>query len=359
MRRVAALGPDDGWRMNRPGIWALAWGLLLACAPRLATAQEKARASPLYVSLEYEAPDHCLSTQEFSAIVKKRLGRDPFADTAPDRVSAIVSEIGDVLSGDLVWRDQRGKSTGQQHFPSSTHHCSQLIEAMAFALAVQIQLLETEAAAKEESVSPEVARAPTPAASTPPEKSKPAPPEPPSPPDQSNHSSSPKGPGRAGTWLLGAGGGLAFGMSSRVVPTARFFVGLRWTALALEFGLEGGAPTITRREDGAGFSQWHLLSSAAGCALFEPLSVCALLKVGTVQVSGRDVDVANDTAGALAQSGLRLALGRQLSSRTLLSLRADGLVNLTRWSVALDQLQVWRAPPLAFDAGLDFAVFFQ
>jgi len=335
--------------------WQLVSLLLTLGTTRIADAQDAAKTVPLYVSLEYQAPDDCLTQYEFRAVVRKRLGRDPFLDTAPNHVLAFVSQAGGVLSGDIIWHDDSGSSTGQRHFPSTSNRCAQLVEAMAFALAVQIQLLEIEVDQQMKSASGAGSGAPT-------KPNKPEPPAPPSPsPDRPIPPVKRAEPVRRGAApFIGAGGGLAFGMSSSVVPVGRLFAGLRWTAVAAELGAEVSLPVIaSRRADGAGFSQWHLLTSAAGCVLPDPWLACALLKVGTVHVSGRDIDEPHGAGTLLAQSGLRVAFSPHLSARTLLSLRAEGLVNLTRWSVMLDQTPVWSSPPFAVTSGLDFTVLFQ
>lgn len=340
--------------MRSTPAFRLVWTALVFSVPRLAAAQDAPKTSPLYVSLEYDAPDQCLSAREFKGIVKKRLGRDPFVEGSPNRVSALVSQGDGVLAGDVVWQDEGGGAKGQQHFPSTTNHCAQLIEAMAFALAVQIQLLEIEVEQKAKAASQDVSVAPAT-----PEKSVPSAPEVPHPAPATASNRSPKKTGRSPTPFFGGGGGLAFGVSSHVAPAGRLFGGVRWTVLAIELGAEASAPVVTRRADGAGFSQWYLLANGAACALFEPLTVCALLKVGTVRVTGRDIDVPNGTGALLAQSGVRAALSQHLSSSVFLSLRGEALVNMTRWSVNLDHTPVWSSPPFAFIAGLDFTVLFQ
>ncbi|HEX2669786.1 MAG TPA: hypothetical protein VHM25_02885 [Polyangiaceae bacterium] len=340
--------------MRRVRPWQLAGLLLTLAVTRLADAQDAAKTVPLNVALEYEAPDDCLTQYEFRAIVRKRLGRDPFVEAAPNRVLAFVSQAGGVLSGDIIWRDDVGSSTGQRHFPSTTNRCGQLVEAMAFALAIQIQLLEIEVDQRAKSATGDGASAPA----TPQKSAQPV-------PDRPSHDppirtpNQPEPVRRGAAPFIGGGGGLAFGMSSSVVPIGRLFVGLRWTAVATELGLEASLPVTTHRADGAGFSQWHLLTSAAGCVLPEPFGACALLKVGTVRVTGRDIDEPHGTGTLLAQTGLRVAFSPHLSAHTVLSLRAEGLVNLTRWSVMLDQTPVWSSPPFAVTSGLDFTVLFQ
>ena len=340
--------------MRRAKLWQIAWTVSALSVPRLADAQEQSKAAPLFVRLTYEAPSQCRSVGEFRAIVRKRLNRDPFVEASSNRVFVAVSQLDGVLSGELVWRDDQGNSTGQQSFPSTNNHCSQLIDAMAFALAVQIHLLEAVVVEKTKSASEEEPRVKPSlqkdvASATSSHGSEPSSVAPPPTPE----------PRRPAALFIGGGAGLAVGMSSQVVPEGRFFAGLRWTALAVELGLEASAPVITRRADGAGFSQWYLLASAAGCASFQPWSACALMKLGTVRVSGRDIDVPNGTGALVAQAGLRLALRQRLSARTFVSFRTEGLVNLTRWSVLLDGIEVSNTPRFAWVSGLDLAFYFQ
>ncbi|MEP7051668.1 MAG: hypothetical protein ABJB12_15000 [Pseudomonadota bacterium] len=333
---------------------ALAAALMMGVL-RDARAVSPAAAAPLSVTLEYDVPSGCPDERDFRSIVSQRLGRDPFVQAASNRVSVVVSPADTTISGELVWRDDTGNSRGAQHFPSKTNHCAQLIQAMGFALAVQIQLLEVEDAGTPKASGQDA------------QPSSPTPPEPTSPPKQvapkpeapTPVTHRPQRDGMGPRLFVGGGGAIAVGMAPRPVAGARVFAGLRWPLAALEFALEGSAPVTVRRADGAGYSQWYLLASAAGCGVFEPGSVCALLKAGTVRVAGRDIDVPNSAGAALVQSGVRLALSQHLSASTSLSLRGEGLLNLTRWSATLDRLPVWSASRLALDSGLDLVVLFR
>jgi hypothetical protein len=329
--------------------------VLVVGAPGYARAQGADADKPLSVTLEYDVPDTCPDAQEFRTIVTKRLGRDPFVEGAPNRVLVLVSPADNTISGELVWRDNAGKSTGKQSFPSRTNHCAQVIAAMGFALAVQIQLLEVEddgrpkpirqGALVAEPSPPKAIIAPTrpsveleaPAVTV----------------------RAPKPHGAAPTFSVGGGGAGDLGVSPHLVAAGRVFSGVRWALAAVELAFEASVPVTARRADGAGFSQWYLLASAAGCGVIEPWSACAVFKAGSIHVAGRDIDLPSGASAAVIQSGLRVALSQRLNASTSLSLRGEGLVNLTRWSVTLGHLPVWSAPRLAFESGLDFAVFFR
>ncbi|MEO8900401.1 MAG: hypothetical protein ABI488_02210 [Polyangiaceae bacterium] len=332
-------------------------GVLLAvflavAGPRPAAARSGAPAKPLVVTLEYDAPETCPQVGEFKAIVVKRLGRDPFVEEAPDRVSVVVWPTDDALTAKLIWRESALNRAGEHTFPSRTNHCAEVIGAIGFALALQIQLLEMDGAAAQAPDGRTSELGSTPSAATAPRRM----PRSPEPPVQHALPEQRRLPPRVS---VGVGAAIVSGISSRLVPTARLFTDLRWTFAAVELGAEASAPVTTRREDGGGVSQWNLLSTAAGCGLIDRWRGCMVVKAGMVHVAGRDVDLARSANAALVQGGLRLAWSQKLSARAYLSLRGEGLVNLTRWSVTLDHVPVWSAPRLALASGLDFVVLFR
>ena len=75
-----------------------------------------------------------------------------------------------------------------------------------------------------------------------------------------------------------------------------------------------------------------------------------------MNVVGQTIDAPRSESAALVQTGLRLALRQDLGRGAYVSARAEGLLNLTRWTVTLDQLGVWTSPRLAYLGGLDFGV---
>jgi len=338
-------GAASGHMTRRPHSLKAAWLVCVLLFSTAAHAQEKR----LNVTLSYDALDSCPNTSEFKGIVSKRLGRDPFVDDAPKRVSAVISSEGGELVGKLLWRDSAGNITGEQNFPSKTNRCAPVAAAMGFSLAVQIQLLE------DDSVEPQ------PAIETPPVLTQPK--REPQPTQIAPAATRVDAVARRGTsaasFAVGGGVSAFSGMSSNLVPDARVFGSARWPAFALELGIELSAPVTVRREDGAGVSQWYLLSSVAGCGRIAPFRACGVFKAGTVRATGRDIDLPKTATAVLTQSGLRLGLEQRLSERAYLSFDADGLVNLTRWSVSLDHVPTWTSPRFAFGAGISLLVLFR
>ena len=81
--------------------------LSIVCFWALGPAEAEARAAEFTVSLEYDAVSGCPDVAEFKAVVIARLGRDPFADSAPDHVLVGITARTRGLDGRLEWRDSR------------------------------------------------------------------------------------------------------------------------------------------------------------------------------------------------------------------------------------------------------------
>ena len=114
----------------------------------------------------------------------------------------------------------------------------------------------------------------------------------------------------------------------------------------------------TRRGDGAGFSQQHLLASMAGCATLKWWGVCLLAKGGGVRVVGKDIRNPASPWGRIFETGLRLAVMQRFGRHAYVAAQGEGLINVTRWTVTLDQKPVWTSPRLAATVGLDLGVRF-
>ncbi len=89
-----------------------------------------------------------------------------------------------------------------------------------------------------------------------------------------------------------------------------------------------------------------------------PWSACLLAKAGEIRIVGKDVDNPIALSGPILETGLRLAVLHRLGRRLYVAARAEGLINVTSWRVALDQNLVWTAPRFAATIGLDLGVRF-
>lgn len=331
-----------------------------ACHAGVAAAQSETEARPFAIALRYAAVGGCPGPKNFQAIVTKRLGYDPFSENVGARVFVFVAPVDATLEGHVVWHDSAGIWAGDQTFPSKTANCSELVVAMGFAVALQIQLLSVHKATDSgdpvaASPSPHLlarAVAPTPA---------PAPGTPSNSDEQRSAGQLVSRTRRSddarstATAFANAGVSVGFAMAADAIALGRVGGALTWPHLALELDGEASLPTITRRNDHGGFSQRYLLLSAAICGREQQWIACPLVKAGQVRIDGRDVDVLRSSSAAFVQAGVR-AETRQIWSGFYLGARAEGLVNLTRWTGALDNVPVWSTPRFAFTLGLDLGV---
>jgi hypothetical protein len=335
--------------------------LICACALLVATLglwAGRAQAALFTVSLEYDGGPGCPDVQDFQAIVRARLGYDPFAPAAPDHVSVRITPGIGAMDGHIEWRDSTGRWAGDQTVPVATKDCRHLVRALGAALAVQIQLLAATRDPGESTAAPKSAEPP------------PAPPAPqPVPPAAVPRSTSiepsaatvetrPPAPsaavrGAGPTVAIGAGTAVGFGMSSSPVLLGRVLGSLGWQHASLELAAEASLPSTPRRSDGAGVAQQHLLASAAGCAILTRWSACLVAKAGEVRMTGEDIDLPKSAVVPLVEAGGRAGFVQLLGRGFFVDAHADGLVNVIRWTGTLDQIPVWTAPRFAAVLGLD------
>ena len=326
----------------------------------LALSAGEAVAAPLTVRLDYAAGAGCPDAADFKAVVIARLGYDPFVDAAPERVLVRIEPRGAAVDGRIEWRDAGDNWAGEQAFPSVSTDCPRLVRAMGFALAVQIQLLAKASADPAKRAA--AAEAPSPPggpATTNVEQRISAPPPPAEPSVTSVAAAQPTSTGGAPpTFAIGAGPALGFGISSAPVLLGRLFGVVAWPHVSLELAAIASLPATTRRADGAGFSQQHLLGSAAACATITGWNACALVNAGVAHMAGENIEQPTSANVAVVEAGVRAGINQRLAARAVVSAHADGLVNLTRWTGRLDQIPVWTAPRFAAALGVDASVEF-
>ena len=336
-------------------------GLGLVLVAWLGPAALPARAATVVVSLKYAAAPGCPDATDFKAAVIARLGYDPFSEEAPDHVLVQIRPRGASLDGHIEWRDAQGQWTGDQRFPQRRPNCLHLVRAMAFALALQIQFL---------------AKADAPPAVAAPVTEKPAPNEPTPPPPPPAYAppaviaptlEPPAVPVVAAplpmrharpVFAVGTGPAVGWGMSSSPVVLGRVFGAAGWQRLSLELALVMSVPSMTRRSDGAGFSQQYLFLSAGSCGTLSRWKACLLVNAGQVRLQGRDIDRPASAAVPLLEVGARVGVVQGIGRRVFLDAHVDGVALLTRWIGRLDEVPVWSAPPFAATIGVDAGVRF-
>jgi hypothetical protein len=340
----------------------LACAVAGVCMPMFAWSEGQVDAGALAVALEYSAAPGCPDANDFKAIVVGRLGYDAFRGDARDRVLVNIASRGSAFEGHIEWRNAEGRWAGDRTFPSRSDDCNELGRAMAFALALQIQLSARTRAYPGSNLT----AVPTETGNTSETPVAPIPAPLPNSPTSNVQQEAPiqtkvtKPPDLVPqpTLAIGAGGLAGFGLSSTAVPFGRAFGSVAWQHSSLELAAEVAWPKTTRREDGAGYSQQQFLLSAAGCGDLQPWSACLLAKAGAIRILGKDLDHPKSPSGPMLETGLRLALVQPLGRQLYLAARAEGLVNVTRWRVTLDQNLFWASPRFVATVGLDIGVRF-
>jgi hypothetical protein len=335
--------------------------LVCACVVYVATLWPgRAQAALFTVSLDYDGGPGCPDVQDFETVVRARLGYDPFAKAAPDHVFVRITPGVGAIDGHIEWRDSAGRWAGDQTLPVATKDCRHLVRALAAAIAVQIQLLAATRDPGDGTAAPK-STGPPPGASTP----QPVPrstlarissTEPPGATLETKPSAPSTARGLGPVLAMGAGTSVGFGMSSMPVLLGRVLGSVAWQHLSVELAAEASLPTTTRRSDGAGFSQQHLMGSAAACTLLTRWRGCLLASAGEVRMTGAEIDLPTSAVVPLVQAGVRVGLVQPLGRQFFLDAHADGLANVIRWTGTLDQVPVWTAPRFAAVFGVDVGV---
>jgi hypothetical protein len=314
-----------------------------------ATSAGAAPAPPqLVVVLSYQLDPElhgCTSEAEFRDSVVKQLGYDPFRSEAAHRVVAEVSETESGIEGRLAWADANGNPEGERRLSSQGQDCGGFLKNMAFAIAVQIQLMSSTESGSSSSAAPASPIAPPPKTSPPPKTTPVAP-------------ASPKPGGPTPKWSLALGAGpiAELGVVPSMAGGFRLFAAARGNTLSLELSPELTLPVTFRRADGTGFSATSYAATLVPCARRGRLALCAVGMLGVLAVRGFGVDDARSPSSFVARAGLRLAFDQPLSEHLALGAHADGLATLTPRTVLLNEVPVWTTPNLGLMVGIDLAV---
>src|SRR5260370_27509678 len=139
-----------------------------------------ARDASFSVALGYEVDPMlrgCPSEAEFRRAVVQHLGYDPFRSEGRHRVVAQMQESERGIEGQVVWTDAAGNKEGERRLASPSRDCGEFVRRLIFAMAVQIQLLNSSPAPDD----PHAEHAPA-ASSAAGHAAAPPPPAPPTPP---------------------------------------------------------------------------------------------------------------------------------------------------------------------------------
>jgi hypothetical protein len=332
-------------------------------------------AGELFVGFRYEVNPglrDCPGEAEVRGRIEQQLGYAPFRADANDQVTFRIDpadpgkerrqETG--ILGSVVWTDRTGNGKGERRFSSDVSDCGQLARDMAFAAAVQIQLLATG-----EAIPPQTSPSPSPAApmTAPIQQHQDKRAEeratdvvahaPSATPVETAPSDSLPSPGHW-SFLGGVGPSVAWGLAPRTTAAGRGFAAMLSKHAAFEIGCEGTLSTTTRQSDGSGFTARFLLATAAGCFRAGHLLACAAGKLGEIRVHGLGVDRPKSPSSLLVEAGPRLALFLPFADHFFVLGQAAALFAFTRPTVTLNHADAWTVPRFAGVAGIDLGILF-
>jgi len=308
------------------------------------------------VRLEYQADQEsrCVSEGELRRMVTDQLGHDPFSPDADQRVTVSIAKTEAGFQGRIVWTDAGGRSVGERLLSSRSRDCAEIAANLAFAVTLQLQLVERGASSDAGAGAPNPEQ-PPPKTTGQPDRA-PVIPERPSPAAESPGGAGQASPPRL-VLAVGAGPAVGLGMTPDATAFGRLFFVARVRRLSAEIGADAALPVTQHEPDGTGVVVNATGVGAAGCAHVSVMSACALGRIGWIRARGVEVAAPRASWGRFSEVGIRVAASRDLG-RFMVSLHADGLVMLSRWNVVLNDAVVWSVPRIGGVVGLDVALRF-
>jgi hypothetical protein len=325
------------------------------------------------VTLEYRVdPDvnGCPEAAEFRSAVERQLGYDPFRPAADRRVAVQIERKGASFDGRIKWSDDRGRWVGDRRLASRRQGCADIAASLAFAVAVQIQLIATLAPSTSEPPPPVQAPVAPPAPSAPPRVSEQPAIAPPLPlPPRSEAAAAPAPELRRAErarplkpfplkLFLGVGPSLALRLAPHPTGLGRIFASGRVSWISVELSLDAALPATQKEADGSGFSLDRFAAGAAACGHAWAFAACLTTTVGLLRARGLAVDAPASSSGLFSQLGARVVAAENLGRWYFVAARAETLVMLSSWTVRLNETSVWTTPRVGLVLGFDLGVHF-
>jgi hypothetical protein len=332
----------------------------LVISAALACGAAPARAAPqIVVALEYEvAPgaSGCPDLEDFQASVDRQLGYDPFQDTAERHVVVHISRNETGFDGSIRWSDARGQGVGDRQLSSQRSECTEIAANVAFAVAVQIQLLAALAPTTAEPSAPPTAPVPAPSKTGTPETTATSIQKPNDDAAAPARSRRPAAHRARLEFSTGLGTSLALGVAPHPTAIGRIFGSGRLDSVSLELAIDGALPATRTERDGSGFSLNRFAADAAACGHVRAFAACLTGTFGRLEARGFGLDKPASPAGLFSQLGARIAARHDFGLRYFAAARLDGLVVLSPWTVTLNDTASWTTPRVSGLIGVDFGV---
>jgi hypothetical protein len=284
-------------------------------------------------------PTHTACNDEglFRRAVAERVGYDPFRESADHKIEIHTTETQRGLIGSISWRDFAGRIEGERNFDSPGADCTALLNNMAFAVALQIQLFDSMRVAEPLKAEPEVKPQVVQRLAT----RKPA-------ARESNTSVVRRRP----YVTFGFGTEIGAGLLPHPNWMGALQASLNQGNLALKLGSEISLPQTWQQAAGSGFRSHLYIFSVAPCYLHGPVSICAIGRVGALSIQGLGVDEPRHSSGTAGWLGLRVGADLPIATHWRFSWQADAARNVSGYAVTLNEAPVWAVPMFAVTTGV-------
>lgn len=282
--------------------------------------------------------------------VVHRLGYDPFEAGARLTVLALIENSGSELVGSVELVGEDGVSEGRRRLSSPADRCTDLVRAMALSASLALDhRRELEAGVVPRSATePERVEKPSVNLGT-----RVSPHE--LPPDERASADGAPAVPRIG---LGAGAQLTAGSGPATAPGFSLAATARYGAFRLDVEVRadtGVSAPLPRLGPDARLQTSLVTGSVAPCLQLGSVFACGLVSLGSLSAEARGITEPARDQGLYSAAGARLGVGVPLADRLSLDLHADGVMQLARPEVAIDETSVWRQPLAA--AGIGARVF--
>jgi hypothetical protein len=338
--------------LRRELVTALIAALVLAASPRRADA-----ATDTVVQLDYQADEQsgCVGEDELRRMVTAQLGHDPFRPDADQRVAISIARTDAGFRARIVWTEADGRQVGERLLSSRNRDCHEIAANVAFAVALQLQLVDRGAPNDAGDAGADAERPPPKPAG---EADRTAAPKPEAPTVPTGPSDVPVPVEPTGLSLaVGAGPAVGIAMTPEATAFGRLFVVASGRRFSAEIAGDAALASTLRESDGTGIVVTAMGSSAAGCAHVSVVSACVLGRLGWLRARGMGITMPKTSWGQFTEVGLRLAATREFG-RFIASVHADGLMMLSNWNVVFKDAVVWSVPRVGGIVGLDVALRF-
>jgi hypothetical protein len=127
----------------------------------------------------------------------------------------------------------------------------------------------------------------------------------------------------------------------------------------VSLGIEGriDAPSVERRAQGGGWvSSWLVTGGVVPCLLVEPLRICAVGQLGSVQSRS---DVHGGASKVWGAAGVRFGAEAPLARNLALVVQSDLLAIPDPVTLQLNHRDAWTGPRVASSFALDLEVRFR